>query len=287
MGLKLSKQGPGKIENLSLHNHLINCLSNSFYIRNLVYNLYKEETYDPSHFYGRVEAYPFDDNHVPALQMIKIFCESVHSWLTHDPGNIFVVHCTNLPGPCIRELRRIRLYDIINIDRIFFVISELQEKSNQMYRPYVEVSRNCRRQIKKGYERICSSEYHLSFTNECVVVQMDTESPIIYQKTCLDHCFDKPLQTHLNLLIGLVTGDVRVIFYQKMFGGRLFYCCFNTAFIRNGLLQLTLRDLDKVGKNGRSICGPAFCLELLFGPANAKQSLRIPSGNDAECDNLF
>ncbi|XP_035550690.1 phosphatidylinositol 3,4,5-trisphosphate 3-phosphatase and protein-tyrosine-phosphatase PTEN1-like [Juglans regia] len=160
----------------------------------------------------------------------------------------------NLPGPCIRELWRIQLHDMINIDRIFFVISELQEKSNQMYRPYVEVSRNCCRQIKKGYERICSPQYYLSFTNgdegnkpqleERVVVQMDTESPIIYQKTCLDHCFDKPL-------------------------------------------QLTLRDLDKVGKNGRSICVPAFCLELLFGPANAKQPLRIPSEDDAEFDNLF
>lgn len=36
MGLKLSKQGPAKIENLSLQNHLINYLSKSFYIRNLV-----------------------------------------------------------------------------------------------------------------------------------------------------------------------------------------------------------------------------------------------------------
>ena len=41
-------------------------------------------------------------------------------------------------------------------------------------------------------------------------------------------------------LIEQVTGDVRVIFYQKMFGGRLFYCCFNAAFIRNGLLQVFL-----------------------------------------------
>lgn len=36
MGSKLAKQGPGKVEDLSLHNHLINCLSNSFYLRNLV-----------------------------------------------------------------------------------------------------------------------------------------------------------------------------------------------------------------------------------------------------------
>jgi len=36
----------------------------------------------------------------------------------------------NLPQPCGRELRRIRLYDTINIDTIFFVISELHEVSS-------------------------------------------------------------------------------------------------------------------------------------------------------------
>lgn len=35
----------------------------------------------------------------------------------------------NLPQPCSRELRRIRLYDTANIDTVFFVISELQEVS--------------------------------------------------------------------------------------------------------------------------------------------------------------
>lgn len=58
-----------------------------------VYNLCIEETYDPSHFHGRVEAFPFDDNHVPSLQMMKLFCESVHSWLSDDAKNIAVIHC--------------------------------------------------------------------------------------------------------------------------------------------------------------------------------------------------
>lgn len=43
--------------------------------------------------------------------------------------------------------------------------------------------------------------------------------------------------------------------------------------------QLSVQDLDKLGKKGRSICGPAFCLELLFGPANAKHS-SSPSADD-------
>ncbi|KAG5524320.1 hypothetical protein RHGRI_031105 [Rhododendron griersonianum] len=58
-----------------------------------VYNLCIEEAYDPSHFHGRVERFPMDDNHVPPLKMIKNFCESVYSWLSSDPKNIAVVHC--------------------------------------------------------------------------------------------------------------------------------------------------------------------------------------------------
>ncbi|GFY82956.1 calcium/lipid-binding (CaLB) phosphatase [Actinidia rufa] len=58
-----------------------------------VYNLCIEEAYDPLHFHGRVERFPMDDNHVPPLEMIKRFCESVDSWLSTDPKNIAVVHC--------------------------------------------------------------------------------------------------------------------------------------------------------------------------------------------------
>lgn len=52
------------------------------------------------------------------------------------------------------------------------------------------------------------------------------------------------------------------------------HCWFMVA-----LLQLTVRELDKIGKKGRSICGPNFCLELLFGPANAKHSPSAPGDN--------
>ncbi|KAL3844629.1 hypothetical protein ACJIZ3_002032 [Penstemon smallii] len=313
-----------------------------------VYNLCIEESYEVSHFHGRVERYPFDDNHVPTLSMIKEFCEDVDSWLSSDPKNIAVVHCmagkgrtglmmscylvyagmsaekamqvyaekrttnnegvsiasqrryvaywekvltfpkgvniispfVNLPKPCTRELQRIRLYDTTNIDHIFVVVSELQEITGQRYSPSTEVSRSCCRQIKKGCERSQSTRYYYSFieseeedkkdaTEPHLVVQMDTESSIIYQKTCLGCFYEKPLQ---------VTGDVRIIFYEKLIGGRLFYVCFNTAFITGSLLQFTIKDLDKVGQRGRSICGPSFCLELFFGPLNAHCS--GPSSDD-------
>ncbi|XVF14349.1 hypothetical protein REPUB_Repub09cG0051400 [Reevesia pubescens] len=313
-----------------------------------IYNLCIEEDYDPSHFHGRVEKFPFDDNHVPYFEMMRLFCESVHSWLSTDPKNIAVIHCmagkgrtglmvcaylvytgmsaeealqhyaqkrttnnegvsipsqrryvgywenivsfprgvsngppdVNLPQPISRELRRIRLYDTVNTTSVFVVVSELQEIPKQMYRPQVEVAKGCCREIKKGSDGNCSPRYFLSFvegdeegtTSESeephVVVQMDTESSVLYQKTCLDYHFNKPVR---------VNGDVRVIFYQKMIGGRLFYACFNTAFIKNGLLQFTIRDLDKVGSAGRSICGPDFCVELLFGPAYPKHSMSCSS----------
>jgi len=98
------------------------------------------------------------------------------------------------------------------------------------------------------------------------------------------------------MILGQVSGDIRITFYQKMIGSRLFYTCFNTAFITNGLLQVknspdasnslfsldilinghfllrqfSIGELDKVGGNGRSISGPDFSLELLFGPACSK-----------------
>lgn len=58
-----------------------------------VYNLCEEAVYDPENFHGRVEWIPFDDNHVPPLHLIKIFCESVQQWLDDDPANVAVIHC--------------------------------------------------------------------------------------------------------------------------------------------------------------------------------------------------
>lgn len=72
----------------------------------------------------------------------------------------------------------------------------------------MEVTKGCCRPIKKGFQRNNSPRYYLSFNRgeivgeseseePHVVVQMDTESPILYQKTCLDYYFDKPLHVSL------------------------------------------------------------------------------------------
>ncbi|PRQ33364.1 hypothetical protein RchiOBHm_Chr5g0056771 [Rosa chinensis] len=133
-------------------------------------------------------------------------CLSFHSEVDDKPPEV------NLPQTCSRELRRIRCYDTLNINKIFFVIP------GQIYRPSTEVSRSSCKQIKKGYSRTSSPRYYLSFIEgdeedkksdsdePRVVVQIDTESSMLYQKAYLEYYFDKPVQ---------VTGDVRVIFYQK------------------------------------------------------------------------
>ncbi|XP_020593607.1 phosphatidylinositol 3,4,5-trisphosphate 3-phosphatase and protein-tyrosine-phosphatase PTEN1 isoform X2 [Phalaenopsis equestris] len=306
-----------------------------------VYNLCIEENYDPTHFHGRVEIYPFDDNHVPPLSMVKLLCESIYSWLSSDPENIAVIHCMagkgrtglmvcsylvysgmsvdealqlyahkrttnnrgvsipsqrryvrywsevlqfhkdkldepptiNLPKITTRELRRIRLYDTININSVFFVAMEMQDIAGQLYRPSIEVAKGCCREVKEGDRRSNSPRYYLSYVDDGgndldrievvsprVVVQMDTERSALYQKTCLDYCFESPLQ---------VAGDLRVVFYEKLIGSRLFYVCFNMAFIKGSMMQFSVRDLDKVGHKGKFICGQSFSLELFFGPANA------------------
>lgn len=316
-----------------------------------VYNLCIEQCYDALHFYGRVERYPFDDNHIPTLSMIKEFCEDVHSWLSSDLKNIAVVHCmagkgrtglmvscylvycgmsaekalqvyaekrttnnegvsiasqrryveywekvltfprginlgsptVNLPKPCSRELQRIRLYDTVNIDHIFVVVSKLQEIPGQRYCPPTEVSKNCCRKIRQDRDRSPLPRYYYSFV-ECeegneeimeprLVAQMDTESSVIYQTNCLSCCYEKPVQ---------LTGDVCIIFYERLIGGRIFYLCFNTSFITSSILQFTTKDLDKVGKKGRSICGPSFCLELFFSPSNANNV--VPPADNYEAD---
>ena len=44
-----------------------------------VYNICLEESYDPTHFHGCEDVFPFDDHHVPPLSMLKLFSQSVHS----------------------------------------------------------------------------------------------------------------------------------------------------------------------------------------------------------------
>jgi len=61
-----------------------------------------------------------------------------------------------------------------------------------------------------------------------------------------------------------------VVFYEKSIGGRLFYACFNISFITNSLLQLFQQRPGQVGRKEKSICGPSFCVKLVFGPSEVQ-----------------
>lgn len=88
--------------------------------------------------------------------------------------------------------------------------------TGQLYCPPSEVSRSCCRRIKKGSERPNSPRYYYSFVERDeeemeleveephVVVQMDTESSVLYQKTCLDYYYEKPLQVSRYSLLRII-----------------------------------------------------------------------------------
>ncbi|XP_057967742.1 phosphatidylinositol 3,4,5-trisphosphate 3-phosphatase and protein-tyrosine-phosphatase PTEN1 isoform X3 [Malania oleifera] len=323
MGLKFSKQGlekDGKFTLAHAQHHLINYLTKSFRIRNLVskqrrrmliggydldmtyitervlamsfpaermramyrnplwqvrsvldtrhpghykvYNLCIEETYDPSHFHGRVESFPFDDNHVPPLHMIKLFCQSVDSWLSRDPKNIAVIHCMAGKGRTGLMVCAYLVYSGMTAEAALQLYAQKRTTNNEgvsipsqrRYVGYWADVLSFPRGVSKGPPNV-------NFPQSC---NRELRRIRLYDTVNTDSVFC--VVTELQQ----VTGDVRVIFYQKMIGGRLFYACFNTSFIKNSLLQFSVWDLDKVGSKGKSICGPAFCLELLFGPANGK-----------------
>jgi len=60
---------------------------------------------------------------IPSQRRYVKYWENALSYTKGVPPTV------KLPQSCKRELRRIRLYDTINIESIFFVLSELQRVS--------------------------------------------------------------------------------------------------------------------------------------------------------------
>lgn len=61
---------------------------------------------------------------IPSQRRYVGYWESI---LSSPGGNTNGPPDVNLPKPCSRELWRIRLYDMVNVDTVFFVVSEMQE----------------------------------------------------------------------------------------------------------------------------------------------------------------
>ncbi|CAA0828387.1 Calcium/lipid-binding (CaLB) phosphatase [Striga hermonthica] len=285
MGLKLSKKGP-KLPRYSRLS-LVECLQRN-YIRSLVSKqrrrmLVAGYDLDMTYITGRLLAMSFPSESVRALYRNPMWqVESALEMRHHD-------HYKAGKGRTGLMVSCYLVYTGMSSERALHLFAERRTTNNKgvpgkRYAPPAEVSNSCCRRIEKNHEKSSNKPlYYFSLVEKeedkeeavetRLVIQMDTESSIIYQKKCLGFDYEKPLQ---------VKGDVRLIFYEKLTGGRLFYVCFNTTFITGSLLQFSVRDLDKVGKRGRSICGPSFCLELFFAPSYA-DCLVSPSKGDVLC----
>ncbi|GJY78656.1 phosphatidylinositol 3,4,5-trisphosphate 3-phosphatase and protein-tyrosine-phosphatase PTEN1-like protein [Tanacetum coccineum] len=143
----------------------------------------------------------------------------------------------NIPEPTTKVLQQIRIYDTRNIETIFIVLNFCKKVND------VGI-------VNLGHFYSFLEEDHEGHNSE--IEGYDENSSY-------DFYFDKRIK---------VKGDLCVTFYEKNIGGRLFYACFNTAFIKNNLLQFSITELDKVGTKAKSIAGPKFRVELLFGPDN-------------------
>eukprot|EP00897_Mesotaenium_endlicherianum_P009151 jgi/Mesen1/8264/ME000448S07412 len=156
---------------------------------------------------------------------------------------------------------------------VFLPLNSSLQVPGQLYWPPLETVRGECLALKKGCSnQVASMRYWLSklpeedeeeFPLKQVatkrspkwIVQMDTERVTKSKRPFLDHYFSSPLP---------ISGDVWITFYDKR-GRRLFFTCFNTAFIVNGILSLNGSQVDKMGTNGKRLFGEHFSLELLFG----------------------
>lgn len=58
-----------------------------------VFHSCSERSYDCKKFKQRVATYAFEDHNPPPLDLIKPFCDDVHTWLTENEKNVAVIHC--------------------------------------------------------------------------------------------------------------------------------------------------------------------------------------------------
>ncbi|GJR46221.1 phosphatidylinositol 3,4,5-trisphosphate 3-phosphatase and protein-tyrosine-phosphatase PTEN1 isoform X2 [Tanacetum coccineum] len=190
-----------------------------------VCNLCIEEDYDPSHFNNLVERFPFDDNHVPSLQMIKELCESVGKGRTGLMVSSYLTYTGMLAeeAPQVyadkRTTNNLEGMLHINICWIYATVSYLR------YRPSRNICRNfCKKVNDVG---IVNLGHFYSFLEEDHEGH-NSEIEGSDENSSYDFYFDERIK---------VNGDLCVTFYEKNIGGRLFYACFNTAFIENKLLH--------------------------------------------------
>ncbi|KAM4859958.1 phosphatidylinositol 3,4,5-trisphosphate 3-phosphatase TPTE2-like [Thomomys bottae] len=63
-----------------------------------VYNLCREQSYNPMYFHDRVSRIKIDDHNVPSLREMILLARDAADWLAKDPQNVIAVHCKGGKG---------------------------------------------------------------------------------------------------------------------------------------------------------------------------------------------
>ncbi|XP_058795829.1 phosphatidylinositol 3,4,5-trisphosphate 3-phosphatase and dual-specificity protein phosphatase PTEN isoform X3 [Phymastichus coffea] len=214
-----------------------------------IYNLCSERSYDCNKFKQRVAIYAFDDHNPPKMELIKPFCEDVHSWLTENENNVAAVHCKAGKGrtgvmvccyllhsrQCETGTEALNLYgEKRTTDRKGVTIPS-QRRYVNYYATLVQENLNYQpvtltlREIKldpvpvlngcQSYHFVISEANNKIFSSETYEVRKGISSLSI------------PLQQNVQ-----IKGDIRVDFYHvpkvKRKQEKLFHFWFNTFFVR-------------------------------------------------------
>ncbi|XP_011505932.1 PREDICTED: phosphatidylinositol 3,4,5-trisphosphate 3-phosphatase and dual-specificity protein phosphatase PTEN isoform X3 [Ceratosolen solmsi marchali] len=213
-----------------------------------IYNLCSERSYDCKKFKQRVATYAFDDHNPPSLELIKPFCEDVHTWLTQNDSNVAVVHCKAGKGrtgvmvccyllhskQCRTATEALNFYGTERTTDRKGVTIPSQRRYVNYYSTLVQEGLNYQpvtlilREIKldpiptfnggQGYHFVISEANTKIFSSETYEVRKGTSTLSI------------PLQHSVP-----IKGDIRVDFYNAPKVKRkekLFHFWFNTFFVR-------------------------------------------------------
>ncbi|KAJ8679764.1 hypothetical protein QAD02_015551 [Eretmocerus hayati] len=216
-----------------------------------IYNLCSERSYDCKKFKERVAHYAFDDHNPPSMEIVKPFCEDVHSWLTENHRNVAVVHCKAGKGrtgvmiccyllhskQCSSASEALNLYGTQRTtDRKGVTIPSQRRYVNYYstlvrdglnYQPVTLILREIRLDPipslngGQGYLFVISEANKKIFSSKILEVRKGTSALCI------------PLQPSIP-----VRGDIRVDFYNVPKVKRkekLFHFWFNTFFVRDHL----------------------------------------------------